>query len=76
MRYVRPALIVAGALGLAWGGWLLFSTQSVDQLFSVALWLLAVVVVHDGAVATISAAHHRLTVRRSRATSESDERAS
>ncbi|PRB19189.1 hypothetical protein [Microbacterium sp. MYb62] len=75
MRYIRPALIVAGGLGLAWGGWLLLSTQSVDQLLSVVLWLVAVVVVHDGLLAAISAAHHRRAGRRSRP-AEPDERTS
>lgn len=75
MRYIRPALLIVGGLVLAWGGWFLLSAQSVDQLFSVAIWLVAVVVVHDGLLAAISAAHHRLVGRRSDLAAEPDERA-
>lgn len=76
MRYIRPVLLIAGGAALAWGGWLLFSAQSFGQLFSVAVWLVAVVVVHDGFLATLSAAHHRLTRRRSGLVAEPDERTS
>lgn len=76
MRYIRPALLIAGGLVLVWGGWLLLSAQSIDQLFSVAVWLVAVVVVHDGLLAVISTAHHRTIGRRSDLAAEPDESAS
>lgn len=76
MRAVRTALVIAGSLLLGWGAWLLLTRQDLDQLFSVAFWLAAVVVVHDGSLAAISAVRHRLRARRSRRTDDAREGAS
>lgn len=77
IRGIRVVLVVAGALLLGFGAWLLLSRQDIEQLFSVALWLAAVVVVHDGALAVVSAVRHRLLGRRrSAAASETNESAS
>lgn len=76
MRGIRFALVAAGALLLGWGAWLLLSRQDLEQLFSVAIWLAAVVVVHDGGLAVLSAARHRLRARRSPAARETHERPS
>ena len=73
MRGIRVVLIVAGALLRGRGAWLLLSRQDLAQLFSVALWLAAVVVVHDGLLAVLSAARHRVRGRRSPAASKSHE---
>ncbi|MBT2483752.1 MULTISPECIES: hypothetical protein [unclassified Microbacterium] len=59
MRATRFVLAAAGALLLGWGIWLMLSRQDLDQLASAALWLIAVVVVHDGLVAAIGAVRHR-----------------
>ena len=45
---------------------LLLSRQDLPQLFGVAIWLAAVVVVHDGTLAVISALRHRLRARQRR----------
>ncbi|MFJ2370389.1 hypothetical protein [Microbacterium sp. NPDC087665] len=74
MRGIRIALVVGGVLLLGWGAWLMLSRQDVAQLLSAALWLGAVVVVHDGLLAAASAARHHL--RRSVPTSETHERPS
>jgi len=74
MRGIRITLVVGGALLLGWGAWLMLSRQDFEQLLSAALWLVAVVVVHDGLLAAVSAARHRL--RRSAPTSEPHERPS
>lgn len=71
MRATRFALVAAGALVLGWGIWLMLSRQDLDQLTSAAVWLIAVVVVHDGAVAAIGAVRHRR--RRSHHAGESNE---
>ena len=47
MRLARVALSVLGAGILLWGTWLLGSTQRLDQLLSVAVWLAAAVILHD-----------------------------
>lgn len=59
MRGARTVLAAAGVLLLGWGVWLMLTRQDLDQLASVALWLIAVVVVHDGLVAVLSAVRHR-----------------
>ena len=74
MRGIRIALIVGGVLLLGWGAWLMLSRQDFAQLVSAALWLAAVVVVHDGFLAVASAARHRL--RRTAPATESHERPS
>lgn len=71
MRGIRIALIVGGVLLLGWGAWLMLSRQDFAQLLSAAVWLAAVVVVHDGLLTAVSAVRHRL--RRSAPTSESHE---
>lgn len=60
MRAARIVLAGAGVLLLGWGAWLLLSRQDLEQLFSVAVWLAGVVVVHDGLVAALSAVRHRM----------------
>lgn len=60
MRGGRFALVAVGAALLLWGAWLMLSEQDFAQLFSVAVWLVAVVVLHDGLLAVFSAARHRL----------------
>lgn len=74
MRGIRLVLIVGGALLLAWGAFLLLSRQDLGQLVSVALWLAAVVVLHDGLLTVVSAVRHRL--RRSAPPAETHERSS
>lgn len=59
MKALRVTLVVSGGAVLAWGCWLLLTGQTIDQLLSVALWLIAVVVVHDGSLALVSALRHR-----------------
>lgn len=66
MRGIRFAVGAAGAALLLWGAWLLLSRQDLPQLFGVAIWLAAVVVVHDGTLAVISALRHRLRARQRR----------
>lgn len=56
MRGIRFAVGAAGAALLLWGAWLLLSRQDLPQLFGVAIWLAAVVVVHDGTLAVIQRA--------------------
>lgn len=73
MRGIRTLLVIAGVLLLGFGAWLLLSRQDIEQLFSVALWLAAVVVVHDGALAVFSAVRHRLRGRRSPTAGETHE---
>lgn len=47
MRTTRIVLATAAVAALIWGGWLLASTQRLDQLLNLALWLAAAVVLHD-----------------------------
>ncbi|UUE20318.1 hypothetical protein [Microbacterium sp. J1-1] len=63
MRAGRIALAAVGVALLLWGAWLMLSAQDFAQLFSVAVWLLAVVVVHDGLLTVASAVRHRLRPR-------------
>lgn len=63
MRGIRFVVGAAGVALLLWGAWLLLSRQDLPQLFSVAVWLAAVVVVHDGTLAVLSALRHRLRSR-------------
>ncbi|GAT71626.1 hypothetical protein [Microbacterium hydrocarbonoxydans] len=72
MRVARVATAAGGILMLGWGAWLLVSDQDPVQLLSVAVWLAAVVVVHDGGLTVASAIRHRL--RRSAPVHEQDER--
>ena len=51
MRGIRGALIVLGAVGMAYGAWLLVSRQDLGQIVEVAVWLAAAVVIHDGILA-------------------------
>lgn len=62
MRAVRTALGAAGVALALWGGWLLFSRQDFSQLLSTAVWLAAVVVVHDGALTLWSVLRSRRQV--------------
>lgn len=47
MRATRIVLATVGVAAFGWGGWLLVSTQRIDQLLNVALWLAAAVILHD-----------------------------
>lgn len=47
MRAVRVVVSVFGGGLLLWGLWLLLSTQRIDQLVNLALWLGGAVIVHD-----------------------------
>lgn len=47
MRAARIVLASVGVAVLVWGGWLLVSTQRLDQLLNVAVWLAAAVILHD-----------------------------
>ncbi|WP_143054953.1 hypothetical protein [Nocardioides luteus] len=51
MRGMRGGLIALGAVGMAYGAWLLLSRQDLGQIVEVALWLAAAVVIHDGILA-------------------------
>lgn len=51
MRGVRGALILLGAVGMAYGAWLLVSRQDLGQVVEVAVWLVAAVVIHDAILA-------------------------
>jgi len=46
VRTARLAIGVLGACGVVWGAWLL-SDDGADRLWSAALWLAGVVVLHD-----------------------------
>lgn len=47
MRTARIVLAALGAAGMLWGGWLLVTTQRLDQLLNLAIWLAAAVILHD-----------------------------
>lgn len=47
MRITRMTLCALGGGIALWGVWLLLTTQRIDQLLSVAIWLAGAVVVHD-----------------------------
>ncbi|MGY0538988.1 hypothetical protein ACW14X_15860 [Nocardioides sp. YJ-D4] len=53
MRGMRGALILLGAVGMAYGAWLLVSRQDLGQIVEVVLWLAAAVVIHDGILAPV-----------------------
>lgn len=53
MRATRIVLAGVGVAALVWGGWLLVSTQRIDQLLNVALWLAAAVILHDFVVVPV-----------------------
>ena len=72
MRAARIVLVIAGILLSAWGAWLLVSGQDLGQLLGVLVWLAAVVIVHDGMLAALSAVRSRM---RGSGASEPDERA-
>lgn len=76
MRALRSALILLGGALLVWGGWLLFSRQDVDQLLSVLIWLVAVVVLHDGILTLVSTVRHRRRAALSPRATEADESSS
>lgn len=50
MRILRTALLVLGAAGIIWGGWLLVSTQRPDQWLSALIWLAAAVIINDAVI--------------------------
>jgi hypothetical protein len=54
MKGIRGALIAAGAAVLAYGVWLMVREQTLPQLVSVAKWLVAGVVIHDGVLAPLA----------------------
>lgn len=72
MRAVRIALGAAGVALALWGGWLLLTRQDFSQLFSVVLWLAAVVVVHDGALIVWSVLRARQRMPRTTASGVDD----
>ncbi|MDQ4114432.1 MAG: hypothetical protein M3306_25560 [Actinomycetota bacterium] len=51
MRAIRGGLILLGAVGMAYGAWLLVSRQDFGQIVEVMVWLAAAVVIHDGILA-------------------------
>ncbi|MBC7275406.1 hypothetical protein [Nocardioides sp.] len=51
MRGARGGLILLGTVGMAYGAWLLLSTQDLGQVVEVMIWLAAAVVIHDGILA-------------------------
>jgi hypothetical protein len=51
MRGMRGGLILLGSVGMAYGAWLLLSTQDLGQIVEVMIWLAAAVVIHDGILA-------------------------
>ncbi|GAA2176633.1 hypothetical protein GCM10009846_31220 [Agrococcus versicolor] len=51
MRAARIVLVVLGAAAAIFGIVLVLATQRFDQLLSLAAWLAAAIVVHDGIVA-------------------------
>jgi hypothetical protein len=51
MRAIRGGLILLGAVGMAYGAWLLVSRQDLGQILEVVVWLAAAVVIHDGILA-------------------------
>ncbi|HEY9395135.1 MAG TPA: hypothetical protein VIP58_13360 [Nocardioides sp.] len=53
MRGMRGGLILLGAVGMAYGAWLLVSRQDLGQIVEVAVWLAAAVVIHDGILAPV-----------------------
>lgn len=63
MRAARLLLLLAGVLLALYGGWLLVSRQSVDQLLQVAAWAVAGVVLHDAVLAPVVLALGWLVLR-------------
>ncbi|WP_194411034.1 hypothetical protein [Microbacterium cremeum] len=58
MRISRIVLVVVGAGLGGYGALLLVTTLSPASLLALAVWLLAVVVVHDGVIAPVESAMH------------------
>jgi hypothetical protein len=52
VRTARLALGALGVVGIVWGGWLL-RDDGADRLWSTALWLGGVVVLHDAVLAPV-----------------------
>lgn len=75
MRVARVALVILGVVMLLCGAWWMLTRQDLPQLFSVLVWLAAVVVVHDGLLSAASVVRHRLRPR-SGTLGEPDESAS
>ncbi|MCA1306906.1 hypothetical protein LC082_08345 [Microbacterium esteraromaticum] len=59
MSAARMLLWAVGAAGIAYGAWLLVTTQNPQQLLGVAIWLVAAVVVHDALLVPLLTAAHR-----------------
>jgi hypothetical protein len=53
MRAAQTALILLGAAGLVWGGWVMVHSVRIDRLPGVALWIGAGIVVHDAVIAPV-----------------------
>ena len=53
MRGPRTGLILVGAVGMAYGAWLLLSRQDLAQIVEVVIWLAAAVAIHDGILAPL-----------------------
>lgn len=47
MRTTQIVLVAIGVIGIAWGNWLVLSTQHFDQVLSLVAWLAGAVIVHD-----------------------------
>lgn len=58
---MRALTAATGLVVLGYGGWLLVSRE--DQLVDVAIWLVAGVLLHDGALAVLTLALGALAVR-------------
>lgn len=50
---MRAALLSVGVAAMAYGGWLLLSRESADQVRDVLVWLVAGVVLHDAVLSPI-----------------------
>ncbi|TFC56612.1 MULTISPECIES: hypothetical protein [Cryobacterium] len=53
MRAARVVLVVVGALGLAFGGYLMVDTVALRRLPGVALWIGAAIVLHDAVISPL-----------------------
>ena len=64
MRRARILLIAVGAGLVGYGALLLVTTLTPSSLLALAVWLVAVVVVHDGVIAPVESAVHARWWRR------------
>lgn len=66
MLTARIMLAVSAIAALLWGVWLLVSTQRLDQLLNVVLWLAAAVILHDFVLVPVLTFTRRLRRQRRR----------